>query len=148
MEMNEVRVLNDLFETEPVDHLMRSLWRPWRTEGLERVAPQIRIDLSEDDAAYTLKAEIPGLKKDDIDVRVDGRQVTLSAEVKQERDEKRDGGRILRSERRFGYASRSFTLDRAVDEGRAEAQYRDGVLELRLPKKSGAEAGRKVAIAG
>lgn len=145
--MNELRLSNDWFDVEPMDNLLRGMLRPWRLESAERMAPQIRIDLSEDDSAYTLKADIPGVAKDDIDVRIDGRQVTVSAEVKQEKEEK-DGGRVLRSERRFGWASRSFTLDCPVDDSKAEAQYRDGVLQLRLPKKAGSGAGRKLAIGG
>ena len=91
--MNEMRVLDDWFDAEPMDPLMRSLLRPWRATALERTAPQIRIDLAEDDGAYTLKAEIPGAKKEDIDVRIDDRQVTVSAEVRQEKDERQNGGR-------------------------------------------------------
>jgi HSP20 family protein len=145
--MNELRLINDLFDFEPMDSAMRGLMRPWRFEALERGAPPIRIDLTEDDGAYSLKAEIPGVSKDDIDVRIDGKQLTISAEVKQDKEEKKDG-RVLRSERRYGYASRSFALDSAVDESKAEAQYRDGVLKMRLPKKTGAADGKKLSIAG
>jgi HSP20 family protein len=88
-----------------------------------------------------VKAEIPGVRKEDIDVRVDGNVVTISAEVKTEREEK-DNGRILRQERHQGYASRSFTLACAVDESKTEARYKDGVLELRLPKKASASTKR------
>ena len=144
--MNELRVMNDLFDAQPMEQLMRNLLRPWPVDAGAQAAPRIRIDLAEDEAAYTLKADIPGVKKEDIDVRVDGRQVTISAEVKQQTEERSNGGRVLRSERRVGYASRSLALDCAVDEGKAEAQYRDGVLELRLPKKAGSAAGRKLSI--
>jgi HSP20 family protein len=145
--MNELRLINDFFDFEPMDSAMRGLMRPLRFDALERSAPQLRIDLTEDDGAYSLKAEIPGVAKDDIDVRVDGKLLTISAEVKQDKEERKDG-RVLRSERRYGYASRSFTLDSAVDESKAEAQYRDGVLKMRLPKKSGGGNGKKLAIAG
>jgi HSP20 family protein len=132
--MNELRV-PDLFDLDPFpSSLMRDLWRPWRSEAGER-APQIRIDLAETDKDYTVKAEIPGVKKEDIDVRIDGNQVTISAEVKQDKEEKKDG-RVLRSERRYGYASRSFMLDSAVDQAGADAKYSNGVLELKLPKKA------------
>lgn len=145
--MNEIR-LQDFFDLDPVDSLMRGLPRPWRLAAADDGAPQMRIDLSEDDGAYALKAEIPGVSKDDIEVRIDGRQVTLSAEIKQDQQTRENGGRVLRSERRYGYASRSFALDSPVDESRAEAHYRNGVLELRLPKKAGAAGARKLAIAG
>ena len=78
---------------------------------------------------------MPGVSKDDIDVRIEGNRVTLSAEVKKDKEEKKDG-RVLRSERQYGYASRSFTLGCAVDEAKAEAKYKDGILELTLPKKA------------
>lgn len=145
--MNELRLMNDFLDFEPLDSTVRNLMRPWRMDLPDRLAPQIRIDLKEDEGAYALKAEIPGVVKDDIDVRIDGKQVTISAEVKQDKEEK-GAGRVLRSERRYGYASRSFALDSAVDEGKAEARYRDGVLELRLPKKAGGGSGNKVAIKG
>lgn len=99
--MNELRV-PDLFDLDPFPATLRDLWRPWRNEAATERAPQIRIDLSETDNAFTIKAEIPGVKKEDIDVRIDGNQVTISAEVKQDSEEKKDG-RVLRSERRYGY---------------------------------------------
>ena len=130
--MNELR-LNDLFGIEPVDDMVRGFLRPWKTDLGQR-APQILVDLSESDANYTVKAEIPGVKKEDIDVRIEGNQVTIGAEMKKESEEKKDG-RVLRSERQYGYASRSFTLASAVDEAKAVAKYEDGVLQLTLPKK-------------
>jgi HSP20 family protein len=108
--------------------------RPWRFEPPD-VAPRIKIDVSETDGQYAVKAEIPGVRKEDIDVRVDGNMVTISAEVKTEKEEKK-GSRVLRQERQHGYASRSFTLACPVDDARAEANYQDGVLELKLPKKT------------
>ena len=82
-----------------------------------------------------MKAEIPGVRKEDIDVRVDGNTVTISAEVKKEKEEKKEG-RLLRRERQEGYASRSFTLACPVNEAEAEAKYENGVLSLTLPKKA------------
>ena len=93
--MNELRV-PDLFDLDPFPATLRDLWRPWRNEAATERAPQIRIDLSETDNAFAIKAEIPGVKKEDIDVRIDGNQVTISAEVKQDSEEKKDG-RVLRS---------------------------------------------------
>jgi HSP20 family protein len=142
--MNELRV-PDLFDLDPFPASLRELWRPWRNnEGVEARAPQIRIDLSESDNAFAIKAEIPGVKKEDIDVRIDGNQVTISAEVKQDSEEKKDG-RLLRSERRYGYASRSFLLASDVDQAAADAKYSNGVLELKLPKKA-QSAGQKLTV--
>lgn len=140
--MNELRV-NDVFRMEPVETMMRRLLAPWRAD-LEDATPQIRLDVSEKDGSYAVKAEIPGVNKEDIDVRVDGDLVTISAEIKGQHDEKKDG-RLVRAERRYGYASRSFSLGQQVDSGKVEATYKDGVLQLLLPKLPGATATR-VAI--
>jgi HSP20 family protein len=137
--MNELRI-PELFDIDPFPTSMRELWRPWRLEASERV-PQIRLDISDANGNFLVKAEIPGVRKEDIDVRVDGNQVTISAEVKQDKEEKKDG-RVLRSERRYGYASRSFMLDADVDQAHVDAKYANGVLELKLPKKAGSAVKR------
>ena len=140
--MGELRTI-DPFAIDPFDDSFRAFMRPWRFEAPE-ATPRIKLDLSELDGSYTVKAEIPGVRKEDIDVRVEGAQVTISAEVKTEKEEKKDG-RILRQERQQGYASRSFTLACPVDEAKVEASYKDGILELKLPKKADV-ASRRIAI--
>jgi len=131
--MNDLRLI-DPFALDPIDDVFRSVMRPWRL-ALSEAAPRIKIDVSEQDGSYLVKAEIPGVRKEDIDVRVDGNVVTISAEVKKEKEEKKEG-RVLRSERQEGYASRSFTLACPVDEAKAAAKYENGILELSLPKKA------------
>jgi HSP20 family protein len=96
--------------------------------------PQMRLDLTEDGKNFFVKAEIPGVKKEDIKVSVDGNQVSLSAEIKKETEEK-EGAKVIRSERYYGSIARSFTLDENVDSSAASAKYEDGVLQLTLPKK-------------
>jgi HSP20 family protein len=96
--------------------------------------PQMRLDLSEDEKNFFVKAEIPGVKKEDIKVSVVGNQVSLSAEVKKETEEKQ-GSKLIRSERYHGSVSRSFMLGESVDASAAQAKYEDGVLQLTLPKK-------------
>ena len=140
--MNEVRNF-DPFAIEPFEDAFRSLMRPWRGELAANV-PQIKIDLSEQDGSYAVKAEIPGVRKEDIDVRVDGNVVTISAEVKAEKED-REGSRVLRRERQQGYASRSFTLACPVDEEQAVAKYENGVLDLKLPKKA-ATSTKKLSV--
>lgn len=137
--MNELQI-NDFFALDPMETSLRKLLRPWRADLTEQ-APQIRIDVTEADGSYAVKAEIPGVRKEDIDVRIDGNQVTISAELKQDKQEK-SGSRVLRSECQYGYASRSFTLADSVDEARADAKYKDGVLQLTLPKRAQAERKR------
>lgn len=131
--MNDLRV-NDLFAMEPIEDIFRGLTRPW-SAGMSGRAPQIKLDVNEADANYVVKADVPGVRKEDIDVRIDGNQVTISAEVKKEKEEKKDG-RVLRSERQYGFASRSFSLACDVDEAKSVAKYENGVLELTLPKKT------------
>ena len=137
--MNELRLFDPL-APDFFDEAMRSVMRPWRWEGTEP-APRIRVDLSEVNGSYVVKADMPGVRKEDIDVRIDGNMVTISAELKKERESK-EPGRVLRHERQYGYASRAFTLASAVDEAKADARYENGVLELTLPKKAAAETKR------
>lgn len=140
--MNELMSF-DPFSSSPIEDTLRSMMRPWRMEAGER-SPSIRLDIAETDKDYQIKAEIPGVSKEDIDVRIEGNQVTLSAEVRREKQEK-DDGRVLRSERAYGYASRSFTLGCSLDDAKADARYENGVLTLAIPKKAEA-AGRKLSI--
>lgn len=124
-----------------LDDLFKGLMlRPVR---LEQQAPQIKMDVKENDGAYNVRAEIPGVKKEDIKVDIDGSVVSISAEVKEEKEEK-EGGRVIRSERYYGNVSRSFSLGQDVDEKAANAKYTDGVLELTLPKKSGSRQAKIV----
>lgn len=131
------------FDPFDVDDVFKGFFmRPTLLEDQPRM--QIKIDVKENDNAYTVHADIPGVKKEDIHVSVDGSQVSISAETKLEKEEKK-GEKVLRSERYCGKVARSFTLAHDVDEAHAEARYSDGVLELTLPKKA-ATAARKLAI--
>lgn len=124
------------------DMFNRFMMRPFplSNEGMGRLEPQIRMDVKESDGKYLINAEIPGVNKDDIHVTVDGKRVSISAEIKQEKEAK-EGERVIRSERSYGTASRSFTLADEVDQDRIQAKYNNGILELTLPKK--AVASRK-----
>ena len=108
------------------------------------IEPQIKVEVSEEDKAYRVKAEIPGVKKEDIHVTVDGKQISISAEIKKKTEEK-EGAKVIRSERYYGKVSRSFTLDQEIDENSAQAKYTDGVLELVLSKNSGTTT-KKIAV--
>jgi HSP20 family protein len=105
---------------------------------------QMKLEVSEDDKAYTIKAEIPGVKKEDIHLSVDGNLVSISAEVKQEKEEK-EGKKVVRSERYYGQVARSFTLGKDVEQGAVQAKYVDGILEAVLPKRPGT-ASKRIAI--
>jgi HSP20 family protein len=101
--------------------------------------PQVRIDVTEDRNAYRVHADLPGTKKEDIQVTVDGNVVTIRAEAKRVAEQK-DGEKLLRSERYVGSVSRSFQLPYEIDLENSEAKYQDGVLDLTLPKRSAVAA--------
>ena len=127
-----------------MEDMFRGFMLPWRAEMTQR-APGINLDVNENEGNFLIKAEMPGVRKEDIDVRIDGKQVTISAELKKVRDAKEEG-RVIRSERQYGIASRSFTLSGAVDEAKADAKMQDGVLKLTLPKKT-STSSRRLPIA-
>jgi len=129
-----------------VDDIFKGfLVRPVAYEGARGEAlPRVKVDVAEKNGAYKVTAELAGVRKDDIQVSIDGSQVTLTAEVKQEKEASPDE-RVLHTERVFGKVTRSFTLPQEVDEAKAEAKFRDGVLELTLPKKQAA-ARKQISI--
>jgi HSP20 family protein len=105
---------------------------------------QIKLDVTESADAYQVSADLPGIKKDDIKVSVDGNLVRISAEAKKETEEKK-GDQVLRSERYYGVLERSFSLENDIDESKVDAKYADGVLKLMLPKKA-ASAARRITV--
>jgi HSP20 family protein len=122
----------------------KGFWvKPFAFPGETEV--KMKIDVDENDKAFTVKADIPGVKKEDIQIDVDDDKVSLRAEVKQEKEEKK-GGKVVYSERSYGMVSRSFTLPAHVDATGAKAEYKDGVLNLTLPKKSNGSV-KRVAVA-
>jgi HSP20 family protein len=102
---------------------------------------QIKVNVTRSENAYAVEAEMPGVRKEDIRVTVDGGMVTLSGEVKQEKEEKK-GEQVVRAERYFGKIERSFSLPQEIDQAAVQARYADGVLKLSLPlrEKKGARA--------
>ena len=123
---------------ELVDDLFKGfLVRPMAFEGRAEL-PRMKVEVAEKNGAYVVTAELPGARKEDIDIAIDGAQVTLTAEVKREKEVSKDE-RVLHTERSFGKVSRSFALPQELDEAKAEAKFRDGVLELTLPKKAAAQ---------
>jgi HSP20 family protein len=103
----------------------------------------IRIDITEKDKEYQVRAEIPGAKKEDIRLTVDGNFVSIAAEVRREKEEK--NGRNLVRETSFGSVSRGFALAHEIDSQAVVAKLEDGVLNLTLPKRGGAGT-RQIAI--
>jgi HSP20 family protein len=104
-----------------------------RTE-LGDVVRRARIDVTEQNGEYKVLAELPGVKKEDIKIEVDGDQVSISAESRAGRETK-DGERLLHSERYYGRLARVFRVGQEVDPAKVSAKYENGILELTLPKK-------------
>ncbi len=102
---------------------------------------KMKVDVEETDKAFTVHAEVPGVKKEDMKIDVNGDQVSIRAEVKRDK-EKKEGEKLLHSERYYGMVSRSFSLPTDVDAEGAIASYKDGVLELTLPKKASSQSRR------
>ncbi|MBI2306778.1 MAG: Hsp20/alpha crystallin family protein [Rhodocyclales bacterium] len=127
--------MNHPTRLDPFDDLFRGFFVRPVEMGNQPQIPSIKMDVKEEADAYQVHAELPGVKKEDIHVTIDGGQVSISAEVKQEKEVK-EGGRVLRSERYFGKVARSFQLAQDIDDGKAVARFNDGVLELTLPKRS------------
>lgn len=141
--MSNLRLFDPMFGDD-FDKAFRRFLAPTPFER-DLPALHMRVDVSENDKAYTVKADIPGVKKEDISVRIDGNIVQIDAEVKAEKEEKGNGDKVLRSERYFGSVSRSFSLAQDVDQPGVDATYADGVLTLVLPKKVGGN-GQKIAV--
>ena len=128
---------------DPLEDVLNGFFRPVSLTR-ENSQTQIRIDVRENANSYVVHAEIPGVNKEDIHVTIDGSQVSLSAETRRE-NETREGERALRSERYYAKLSRTFVLENEIDESQAEAHYKNGVLELVLPKKAQTSA-KKLTI--
>ncbi len=121
----------DPFSTN-IDELFKGMFlRPMRLD-LNAPEVQIKLNVTRSDGGYEVNAEMPGVKKEDIHVSVDGSMVTIAGEVKKEEEEKK-GEQVVRSERYFGKVERSFSLPHEIDEAKVEAKFSDGVLKLTLP---------------
>ncbi|PYE14906.1 Hsp20/alpha crystallin family protein [Paraburkholderia silvatlantica] len=133
----------DPFSMEPVSDLFQGLFRPMRgmLAAEESELSAIKLDVTESEKAYTVKAELPGVDKKDIDVKIDGNVVSIHAKVERKTEQK-EGERVIRRERYSGSFARTFSLASDIDETTANAQYQDGVLSLTLPKKAAAEQKR------
>jgi HSP20 family protein len=121
-----------------VEGMVKSVLPPFMEQMMGRMGNRqmadIPIDLCEDERSYTLWAELPGVKKEDLSVSVTGSQVSISAEVRRENAQAEE--HLLLNERWHGQLFRIVQLPAEIDDAKAEAKYRDGVLEIKLPKKS------------
>ena len=133
MRASRVLSLPDPFR-EVENHFWELFARP---AGAMLQLPEMKVDISEDDKAYQIKADVPGVKKEDIKVKIDGNRVSIGAETRTD-EESKSGKKVISSERASSQY-RAFTLAQDIDAEKAEAKYQDGVLELTLPKKPGAK---------
>jgi HSP20 family protein len=141
--MSNLRLLDPVFG----DNFESALRRFFAPTAFESEMPQMkmRIDVTENEKGYAVKADIPGVKKEDNNVRIDGNVVQIDAQTKSEKETRGDGDKVLRSERHYGAISRTFSLGQDIDEAKVQARYVDGVLTLELPKKAPADA-RKITV--
>lgn len=149
--MNDITRFNPLKGLTRIDPLTRDMddlfqgffMKPfsWNQMTTSNFFP---IDVTENDGAYVVRAEIPGFKKEDIQVSVHGDQVTVSAETQKEKEEKK-GDQVILRECSYGRQYRSFTLPQMVDDTKTTAKYENGVLKLTLPKKADG-AMKKIAV--
>jgi len=141
--MTQIRLLEPGL-SDSIETAFRRFLSPWNGD-VDAPALRMRIDVTETPQAYAVEADMPGVNKEDIDVRVHGNLVQIDAEIKRQSQRPTNGDKLLRSERYQGSISRSFSLAQDIDESKIKAHYDKGVLSLELPKKA-QEAFRKVAI--
>lgn len=102
------------------------------------------LDIVETADGYTVRADLPGVKKDDLSVHVEDNTLIIEAESRDESVEK-EGGKVIKRERCIGKYRRALHINDAVDEGAIRAQYHDGVLTVQLPRATKAES-KKIAV--
>ncbi len=131
--------MNALTQFERLDEMFPDVFRRLIRPTLLNVEPQreMRLDVTENDKGYEVRAEVPGAAKEDIRVTIDRNFVSITAEIKQEKEEKfGTGSRSLVCEIYRGSTTRSFSLAQEVDDKAAIAKYENGILMLSLPKRS------------
>lgn len=140
--MSNLRIFEPAI-SDSFENMFKRFLSPARLDTDLMLGPlEMRVDVVEKNGNYTVRADLPGVKKEDINVRIDGNIVQIDAEVRQQKDIKENGERILRNERYYGAISRAFTVAQDVDDSKAKATYQDGVLTLELPKKASSSAKR------
>ena len=135
--------MSALTRFERLDDMFPEFFPRWsRPMQLDANLPKdIRIDVSENEKEYLVSAEVPGARKDDIRVVVDGNYVSITADIKKDIEDKHaEGGRMLVKETYRGSVSRGFTLAHEVDDKGAVAKFDDGILRLTLPKRTGSSS--------
>lgn len=133
--------------TFDIDKLLNNFWMPFgKDTELESGVLAPRVDIKENKDHYVITAELPGVKKDDVNISLEDGMLTISAETKHEEKEEKEG-KLIRQERFFGRYVRSFNVGEGVQEKDIEADFKDGVLTLKT-KKAAEEARpvRRIAV--
>ncbi|MDL1861147.1 Hsp20/alpha crystallin family protein [Betaproteobacteria bacterium PRO7] len=124
------------------DFFSRPAWLPSSLlDGGYSMIERARMDVIDSGSSYEITVDLPGVKKEDINVSIDGSRVLINAETKNEKV-KKDGGEVIYAERSAARFARSFELPAEVTDAGAEAHYENGVLTLTLPKKAAVQAKR------
>lgn len=132
-----------LVRWDPFEEMNRLHDQFFSGRGLAKQAFQVAVDIREEGDAFYVDAEVPGLSSDDIKVDIEKNVLTLTGERKIEKEETKD--KYRRVERQYGSFTRSFSLPETVDTENIAADLKDGVLELRLPKKE-APSPRNISV--
>jgi HSP20 family protein len=137
---NQIVQWNPFQELEQMHNRLTSLFEDDRPRGRPgRDLPELWapiVDITEDDRAYLVKAELPGVRREDVHVTLESGTLTIAGERKQEREEKTR--KFHRVERSYGSFSRSFELPGNVDPEKIEARFRDGILAVAIAKSESA----------
>lgn len=131
--MLDTRQFPALFEDRGLDDFFEGFFRPIRPEEGETGDIIPRMDIRETDDSFIMKADMPGIKKEDIEINIHDGLLTISGESEEKTEEKEEG-KVVRQERRYGKYVRSMTVGNNIDQEHIKANYTDGVLELTLPK--------------
>lgn len=148
--MNNLRASDPLFAT-PLESVVRRFLSSSLYDS-ELVTLRMPVDIQERDGIYAFQADLPGLKKEDINVRIDGNQVQIEVRDKQGQGASTTAAgtgtgtavtqKVLRTERNHGAICRTFSMADDIDDSQVKASYVDGVLQLELPKKASSPAKR------
>ena len=110
--------------------------------------PEFKVDVKDNGESYDLTAELPGMKKEDISLTYEDHYLTIATKTAEDNDKKDEKGNYVRRERRSTSMSRSFYIDN-IDESKATAEYKDGVLTVCMPKLTEkAEPSHTISING
>lgn len=121
-----------------MDRIFEETWRPYFGDGEPGGLNSLALDVHENDQSYLVSTEMPGVKPENIHVKLDGDYLVIDGEIPEEVTEK-EGVRSLIKERRYGHFSRRMRLPQPVKSDKIEATYKDGVLNLTLPKSEAAQ---------